>query len=291
MSLIFLFSHIRNSFFVRTQFSKKAVYTKYIRIFSLLSACILCAVYLKPITDFYTFETNNYSTADTMRILYANIYKHNTEYEKIQTMIERENPDVVMFVEFAEDHYHHLKDFLSKRYPYINQITWSKKFIGSIVFSKYPVNNLADDFPQGAWRYGYFSITREGKPYYVYLVHTSSPFSYAYFINRNEQLQTVEQDILKHSIHRDPQAPLLMLGDFNLSPRSYYYTVFDSSLSGVFKNMTRRMLPIFTWSLGGFQVIASHIDHVFANGYVDVQSIRQLTVPGSDHRGYILEVK
>jgi hypothetical protein len=53
-----------------------------------------------------------------------------------------------MFVEFGESHYNNLKDFLQKRYPYINSTSWSKKFIGSMVFSKYPIENRADDFPQ-----------------------------------------------------------------------------------------------------------------------------------------------
>jgi len=53
-----------------------------------------------------------------------------------------------MFVEFGEYHYSNLKDFLQERYPYINSTTWSKKFIGSMVFSKYPIENRADDFPQ-----------------------------------------------------------------------------------------------------------------------------------------------
>lgn len=74
-------------------------------------------------------------------------------------MIETTNPDVVMFVEFADHHYDNLKDFLKKNYPYTNTTSRSKIFIGSMVFSKYPINNKADDFPQGTWRYGYFSLT------------------------------------------------------------------------------------------------------------------------------------
>ena len=53
-----------------------------------------------------------------------------------------------MFVEFTDNHYNHLKDFLQTKYPYTNNTTRSKKFVGSMVFSKYPINNKADDFPQ-----------------------------------------------------------------------------------------------------------------------------------------------
>ncbi|MEI6672596.1 MAG: hypothetical protein WCL02_04580 [bacterium] len=53
-----------------------------------------------------------------------------------------------MFVEFADHHYTHLKDFLHATYPYTNNTTRSKKFVGSMVFSKYPLTNKADDSPQ-----------------------------------------------------------------------------------------------------------------------------------------------
>lgn len=53
-----------------------------------------------------------------------------------------------MFVEFADHHYDNLREFLQAKYPYTNTTTRSKKFVGSMVFSKYPLTNRADDFPQ-----------------------------------------------------------------------------------------------------------------------------------------------
>ncbi|MBU0626817.1 hypothetical protein KKG31_03405 [Patescibacteria group bacterium] len=81
-------------------------------------------------------------------MLYGNIHKDNTNYTAIQSMIEQADPDVVLFVEFSDNHYANLKDFLQKNYPYINSTTRSEKFIGSMVFSKYPIENRADDFEQ-----------------------------------------------------------------------------------------------------------------------------------------------
>jgi len=44
-------------------------------------------------------------------------------------MIDRYNPDIVMFVEFADHHDENLKPFLAERYPYINRTSRSKKFV------------------------------------------------------------------------------------------------------------------------------------------------------------------
>lgn len=80
--------------------------------------------------------------------MYANIYKDNTDYNDIENLIEKENPDLIFFVEFADHHYQHLKDILQKDYPYSNSTIRSKKYVGNIVFSKIKIDNRANDFPQ-----------------------------------------------------------------------------------------------------------------------------------------------
>ena len=145
-----------------------------------------------------------------MKILYANIHKYNTQYDEIKNLITETDPDVVMFVEFADHHYAHLKDFLQENYPYINSTTWSQKFVGSTVFSKYPLKNLAFDFKQGMRRYGYFSITFHQQPVYFYLVHVSSPDSYTHFQMRNEQLQSFIHDSQTHALYRTGQNTVIV---------------------------------------------------------------------------------
>jgi len=68
-----------------------------------------------------------------------------------------------------------------------------------MVFSKYKIENRADDFPQGRWRYAYFSLQPEiGPEQYFYLMHTSSPDSQAHFEMRNTQLNAFLQDMQSH---------------------------------------------------------------------------------------------
>jgi hypothetical protein len=81
-------------------------------------------------------------------VLFSNIHKNNTNYEGIKKTISDNDPDMLMFVEFADHHYDNLREFLQAQYPYTNTTTRSKKFVGSMVFSKYPLTNRADDFPQ-----------------------------------------------------------------------------------------------------------------------------------------------
>jgi endonuclease/exonuclease/phosphatase (EEP) superfamily protein YafD len=145
-------------------------------------------------------------------------------------MIRENNPDLLMFVEFADHHYEHLKSFLQENYPYINSTTWSKQFIGSMVFSKYKIDNRADDFPQGMWRYGYFSVSFGAQQYYFYLVHTSSPDSHQHFVMRNEQLTTFADDFSLHEKSRTNDK-VIVAGDFNITPRSSYYHTIQTLFS------------------------------------------------------------
>lgn len=204
-------------------------------------------------------------------------------------MIDTYNPDVVMFVEFADHHDENLKPFLAERYPYINRTSRSKKFVWSMVFSSYPVDDLADDFVQGAWRYGYFSIQTVNQLYYVYLVHTSSPISPINYRMRNEQLATIHADIVTHQPSRK-DAPILLLGDLNVSPWSVFYQRFVEDLDWMM-NVTRRLSPIFTRHLRFLPFVASHIDHIFSNNPAMIHDVEQVDVPGSDHIGYFFHLQ
>lgn len=123
---------------------------RYFRGVSFLVFCILFFWYSKQFNRFYEPPVQNVEVAQTgnLKILFANIHKDNVDYEGIKKTIADNNPDMLMFVEFADHHYENLKDFLQKNYPYTNNVSRSKTFVGSMVFSKYPLTNKADDFPQ-----------------------------------------------------------------------------------------------------------------------------------------------
>lgn len=248
--------------------------------FGLAVSHILGFIYfLLPLYSFYGQSDIAVSSSNTgMTVLYANISKLNRNYTGLIEMIESKDPDVVMFVEFADHHDTHIKSFLSENYPYINRTSRSKKFVGSMVFSKYPVDDLADDFVQGAWRYGYFHITGPLREYYVYLVHTSSPISPRNYQMRNEQLVTVAEHVSTHVDSREVDVPVLLLGDLNVSPWSVFYKRFVSDLA-VFSNVTARFPIAFSWRLKRIPLWWSHIDHIFTTDVDSISYLEQVDVP------------
>lgn len=257
---------------------------------------IFCGVvfilYSNKFKSFYDGQNRKPEITSTNgpKILYANIHKNNTNYEEIQKTIEKTNPDLIMFVEFSENHYDHLKDFLKKNYPYINSTTRSKKFIWSMVFSKNPIINRADDFPQWSRRYGYFQTKHKEKNYYIYLIHTSSPDDYSHFIMRNEQLKTLWDDILEQQKHRESEN-IIIIGDFNLTPRSIYYKNFEEKYLSWTINQTKKIPFLFTWTFKEFPLLKSHIDQAWTSKNIEISKIETVNIPWSDHEWFIIDIK
>lgn len=260
---------------------------RYIRGVAFLMFCFLFFWYSKQFNHFYVQEpfTQELSTW-SLKILFANIHKDNTQYEDIKKLISDTNPDMLMFVEFADHHYDNLKPFLQDKYPYINSTTRSKKFVGSIVFSKYPISNKADTFPQWMRRYGYFSLMHKGQQIYFYLVHTSSPDSYSHFIMRNEQLTTLVQNFETHEAIAK-HSNIVIAGDFNVTPWSSYYSILTTAFSGSLTNITKRVPFLFTRQLKAIPLFLAHIDHVWTSSWMMVQNFQTISLPWSDHKAFL----
>jgi len=264
---------------------------RYFRGVSFLIFSFLFFWYSKQFNHFYIQtpliqEQNTW----TLKVLFANIHKDNTNYDAIKNIISTNEPDVLMFVEFADHHYDHLKTFLQGKYPYINHITRSKKFVGNMVFSKYPLDNKADDFPQWMRRYGYFSIPYKNQQIYFYLVHTSSPDTYDHFIMRNNQLTTFVNDFQNHESDRKHDN-IIVVWDFNITPWSAYYNILDTVFSGKLINITKNTPFLFTRKLKELPLFLAHIDHLWTTPSFIIPTFTPVTLPGSDHKAFLFTLQ
>lgn len=263
----------------------------YFRGVSFLVFCFLFFWYSKQFNNFYLQEPSIQSIQSwNIKVLFANIHKDNTKYEAIKKTISATDPDMIMFVEFADHHYVNLKEFLQASYPYSNNTTRSKKFVGSMVFSKYPLSNKADDFPQWMRRYGYFSLPYNNQEIYFYLVHTSSPDSYNHFLMRNEQLTTFVKDFKSHESDRKHDN-IVAIGDFNITPWSSYYEILSNTFSGELVNITKRIPFLFTRGLKGLPLFQAHIDHLWTSSSLKVQTFETISMPGSDHKAFLFTIQ
>lgn len=281
--------------------------------FFLILFWILFFCYSSELTLFYNQNFFVDKLENPIKILYSNIYKDNNNFSWIISIIHEENPDVVMFVEFSDEHEIWLKEFVSENYPYYDKTNWSKIYWGSVVMSKYPITNFIKDFAQeDSWKYGYFKIEKNGIPYYFYLIHTSSPVSDFDYQKRNQQLITIKKDYYQqHENYREKDAKIVMIGDFNISPWSVFYKRFEKSFP-LLVNITRSQPIFFSWNLAEmlkihkdfdflpkwfrnnvwyFPILWSHIDQAFTSKGLQVSNFKKIHIDGSDHDWMVFEIE
>jgi endonuclease/exonuclease/phosphatase family metal-dependent hydrolase len=217
----------------------------------------------------------------------------NYDYESLKKQIDKDEYDIVVLVEFSDKHEKALKDRFQGRFPYVNRNSWSTKLAGDVVFSRYPITNLLAQYPQepGRWKYSYFSLQREEETFYFYVVHTSAPVSLSTFKMRNEQLKKLKDDFLVQATDRQKNAPVVVLGDFNLSPWSAFYAKFEEGLEGKLRNVFRDYRPYFTRSLRDQKLLNVHIDQVFTSPDGRIGGFKVEDLPGSDHHTIIFDVE
>ena len=263
-------------------------------IMSVMWYLVVGFLFLRTYMRFYALDVPQIKTTNISwyKVVYGNIYKDNQDYTWLKNMIDQEDPDLIFFVEFSDHHSHFFQQECANKYPYSNRTSWSKEFIWSVVFSKVPIKNRANDFPQWAWRYAYFSVDYEGTPIYFYLVHTSSPIRPEFFVMRNTQIQTFFHDFdLHQQIHRSRNDKVIVLWDFNTTPWSVYYKEFAQWFSGDFINVTRDFPLLFTWRFLAFPFLWAQIDHVFVNHQVQISDFAPIEIPWSDHRWFHFVVR
>jgi len=107
---------------------------------------------------------------------------------------------------------------------------------------------------------------------------------------RNQQLTTLVNDFYTHEKWQK-YANIVMVGDFNLTPWSSYYTSLTKAFSGELTDVTKRLPFLFTWKLKELPIFQAHIDHLRTTSSVSVQSLKAVTMPGSDHKAFLFTIK
>ena len=220
-----------------------------------------------------------------IKVFYANIYYKNVDYKSLQKKIIEENPDIVVLVEFSDNHEDEMKDFFKENYPYINRNSRSTMLAWDAVFSKIPLEIITETHKVEAWsrNYSYMKLLRDGNENWVdlYVIHTSAPVSDKNFEMRNEQIGKLLSDFLKY--HKS-WTPTMIIWDFNLSPRSYYYKQFTKHINML--NALSFQSPNYTRSLYQQWVFRSHIDQLFISPEIKISPITIEDLSWSDHRSF-----
>lgn len=225
---------------------------------------------------------------DGIKVFYANILYKNTDYKSLEQKIIEEDPDIVILVEFSDEHEDEMKEFFKDKYPYMNRNSRSTMLAWDVVFSKMPLIDSKTVWLWWKWarKYSYMQIdcreyTQNCEKWIdLYVVHTAAPVSMTNFLMRNGQLEQLWNDFEKWK----KWLPQMIIWDFNLSPRSFYYKQITKN-----RNLTNALSfqhPVYTRSLWKQKIFRSHIDQLFISPEIKISTVEIEDLIWSDHRSF-----
>jgi endonuclease/exonuclease/phosphatase (EEP) superfamily protein YafD len=245
-----------------------------------LAACaVLSAVPVLPYLPSALAEAADSTAArPTIRVLVANVFYRNSSASRLVETIRREAPDAVLLVEYTTGLAGQLGE-LRGTYRYQLQYPRDDAY-GIALFSRFELKS-AQTFLLGSTaaidarvRVGNTDVTLLG-------VHLRSPMNPKRAAERNRQLELLAE---RASTAREP---VIIAGDFNISPYSPYYAdwLARTRLTDVRRGRTARpSWPTF------LPILGIPIDHCFVSPDIAVNGDRGLPSFGSDHYPMIVEL-
>ena len=218
------------------------------------------------------------SATPTFRLLTFNVWFRNPDMARTAAYIEQSQADAVVLQELTPSQAETLRPLLPS-YPHFH-IEPSR--MGSAVFTKWPVMS-AESLPlakEGAIA-ARMQIDWRGTPITVLGVHLNWPLGPRNSAFRNEELAGVV------AFAKSQQGPLLVAGDFNLTPWSEYFR--DALVASGLHDAARGFGLARSWP-AQFAPLAIRIDHCLLSPHWRSVSVRPGPWLGSDHLPVVAEL-
>ena len=236
-----------------------------VTLFFLLQLIALSYHYLPFLKDRRT------GSGPKLKVITFNVFTANLKREQTLKFLSAQDADLICLQEVDQEWVTALKP-LSATHPHALEYPRSDNF-GLLILSKHPVNNhQIDNSPSLGTPYLTAQITWNNTDITVINAHPLAPLSAKEAQFRNTTLARIHQDA------STTQTPLIVLGDFNCSAYSPYFTPLKKTLH----DPSRGRGYSVTWRRGN-PLLGIPIDHLLHSDHF-VCSSRQIGPRlGSDH--------
>lgn len=208
---------------------------------------------------------------DELRVMTVNVSVRNDTADTLLATIEREQPDLILVVELTQRWASHLA-VLDDAYAHRELIAGDDAF-GIGLLSRYPITAASAD-ELGPTPAIDARVEGPNGPFRVLGAHLMPPTSGRLAAERNRQLEELAER--RAAI----EGPLVVLGDFNVSPYSPYYREWVAE-TGLVDTLAGHG-PGATWP-SFLPVLGIPIDHCLVSTHFTVVGRRHLPAFGSDH--------
>lgn len=224
-----------------------------------------------------------------LKLMTHNLFGLNYDMQRVNAVIEAEDPDIIAFQEYFGEQAVDLHPLLKGRYPYFVRCKGGKRanigLYSKIPFDKAMGESDCPDNAYGTQRTAHILATftlKDGTTFSVLTSHMDWPFP-------NMERQPAELAALAKDIAA-VKGPLIVVGDFNSTPWSYALRGFGDAT-----HMIRHTHNLVTYPLlftvpegispSGLIGLLPFLplDQVFTRGDVAVHELHRGEATGSDH--------
>jgi endonuclease/exonuclease/phosphatase (EEP) superfamily protein YafD len=217
-----------------------------------------------------------------LRIASINVLFHNTHYDRVAAFLRQARPDAAVLVEITPA-WRAALDSLRDEFPWQYYAESGHHHGGTLLLSRWPIERTGT-VPMGPHADPTIAalLNVRGRTLHLIGVHPSWPLGPAVSTERNREL------IELAALARATPAPLVMAGDFNVTPFSPHFRDFIGRSGLHWTAQGAGWQP--TWPtflpVGGIQ-----IDHMFVSPAIDVQRFARGGGIGSDHRPILVDLE
>jgi len=242
----------------------------------LLVTTVFNASYVLP----WYFGATRVESDNTIKLLHANVYAENDQYERLFMLIEAEQPDVIFLQEVTQK-WRDATLVLRADYPH-NYVEAREGNFGIAMFSRVALDSVAHvDSPPLNYPTIVATMTVNNTALTLINTHPTIPMSRLQYEARNEQLKSIAV------LTNRAAGAVVLTGDLNASVWSRNYRELEASTA--LRNTRRGFGILPTWPT--FLPLAMiPIDHALVSDGVDVVTTRTGARIGSDHLPLIVEI-
>lgn len=238
---------------------------------------IIIGVSLWPVMPFVA-GASAYASGPKLKVLQANVLYRNRDTVRLQQLIEKETPDVVVLSELTPAFAEMMKN-MKGVYPYQDLHPDDKAARGLGVMSKLDLLKAKTvTYSDSRIPAQMFEVAIEGQPIIFVSLHPVTPVE-------NLKSRDADFSMIADKYTREPEERLVLLGDFNATPwcRSYRSLVKALNLKNAAEG--RGIFP--TWPAGArmfpARLLRIPIDHLLLTDTLTVADYRTGPDIGSDH--------
>ncbi|HJS21607.1 MAG TPA: endonuclease/exonuclease/phosphatase family protein [Steroidobacteraceae bacterium] len=247
-----------------------------------VGALAIAAINAIPVVSLYVqpAEAAHPAATGTLRLMSFNLFAYNREHARTLRYLQRELPDVLLLIEVTPEWVPVVRE-LAKQYPY-RWVNVGDAASGIAMMSRERPSAAATiELPQRGVPAYLLTFERGHSTLAVLGAHLSWPLGRRESELRNAQLDAIAEVARRHT------GPLVVLGDFNVTPFSPHFssTLRDGGLrrcaagSGFTPTWPARVVPLYI-----------QIDHCLASAGVQAWNFRVGEYLGSDHYPISVEV-